>query len=307
MDLLAALGVLVRVAETGSFSAVARERQVSQSAVTRQISQLEEHFQVRLFHRTTRRLSLTDDGEVLLGHARIVLDEVETMEVALGKQSSSPTGLVRIGVTVAGSRFLTPRLPLLLDAHPGLKVELVVSDRFTDMIEERLDLALRAGEQTDSSLRARIAGTFGRAVVAAPAYVERHGAPSSLSMLAEHVCLVHDIGPESDVWRFDTPDGVQSVRVSGGFIANDSSAVRLAARAGHGIALLAEIQVFDDLRDGVLVRLLNEYEAQRRPVYVVYPSRRHLAPRTRLVMEFLLQQYRLIEGVLAGEADAVQV
>ena len=253
------LGVLVRVAETGSFSAVAREREISQSAVTRQISQLEEHFKVRLFHRTTRRLSLTDDGEVLLGHARTVLDEVETMEVALGRQSSSPTGLVRLGITVVGSRFLTPRLPLLLDAHPGLKVELMVSDKVTDMIEERLDLAVRAGEQTDLSLRARIAGMFGRAVVAAPSYLERHGAPSSPSDLTEHVCLVHDTGPELDVWAFDTPDGVQTVRVSGGFIANDSSAVRLAARAGHGIALLAEIQAFDDLRDGTLVRLLNEY------------------------------------------------
>jgi DNA-binding transcriptional LysR family regulator len=165
MDLLGALGALVRVAEIGSFSAVARERQVSQSAVTRQIVQLEQHFGVRLLHRTTRRLSLTDDGEMLLGHARALLDTVEGMEAALGRQSSSPTGLVRVGVTMVGARFLAPRIPLLLARHPGLKVELVVHDRFGDMVEERLDLALRVGELTDSSLRMRLVRMVSLAVV----------------------------------------------------------------------------------------------------------------------------------------------
>src|SRR4029077_9810619 len=138
MDLLGALGVLVRVVETGSFSAVARERDLSQAAVARQVSQLEEHFGVRLFHRTTRKLSLTDDGEMLLGLARPVLDGVDGLEAALGRQSASPVGLVRVGVTVAASRLLAQRLPILLADHPGLKVELVVGDRLGDMIEERL-------------------------------------------------------------------------------------------------------------------------------------------------------------------------
>src|SRR5246127_3932612 len=113
MDLLGALGVLVRVVETGSFSAVARERDLSQGAVARQISPLEAHFGVRLFHRTTRKLSLTDDGEMLLGLARPVLDGVDGMEASLGRQSASPTGLVRVGFTVAASRFLAQRLPSL--------------------------------------------------------------------------------------------------------------------------------------------------------------------------------------------------
>ena len=128
MDLFGALGILVRVVETGSFSAVARERELSQAAVARQVSQLEEHFGVRLFHRTTRKLSLTDDGEMLLGLARPVLDGVDGLEAALGRQSASPVGLVRVGVTVAASRLLAQRLPILLADHPGLKVELVVGD-----------------------------------------------------------------------------------------------------------------------------------------------------------------------------------
>ena len=151
MDLFGALGVLVRVVETGSFSAVARERELSQAAVARQVAQLEDHFGVRLFHRTTRKLSLTDDGEILLGLARPVLDGVEGIEAALGQQSAAPVGLVRVGVTVVASRFLAQRLPILLADHPGLKVELVVGDRFGDMIEDRLDLAMRVGEITCQS------------------------------------------------------------------------------------------------------------------------------------------------------------
>jgi len=158
MDLLGALGILVRVVETGSFSAVARERELSQAAVARQVSQLEEHFGVRLFHRTTRKLSLTDDGEMLLGLARPVLDGVDGLEAALGRQSASPVGLVRVGVTVAASRLLAQRLPILLADHPGLKVELVVGDRLGDMIDERLDLAMRVGEIKDASLVARRSG-----------------------------------------------------------------------------------------------------------------------------------------------------
>jgi DNA-binding transcriptional LysR family regulator len=303
MDLLGALGVLVRVVETGSFSAVAREREVSQAAVARQISQLEEHFGVRLLHRTTRKVSLTDDGQVLLGFARPVLEDVEGMEAALGRQSASPVGLVRVGVTVTGSRFLSQRLPTLLADHPGLKVELVVSDRFGDMIEDRLDLALRMGETTDASAVVRRSWTGARVAVAAPSYIERHGKPSTPAELTNHTCIVHDVGPASDVWTFVTPEGPQDFRVSGGFLANDSRAVRLAARSGYGIAFLVLLEVFDDLRSGQLVRVLSDFPAPALPFSLVYPSRRHLAPRTRLVLEFILEQVRQVRAMLATESD----
>jgi DNA-binding transcriptional LysR family regulator len=292
MDLLGALGALVRVAETGSFSAVARERHVSQSAVTRQIVLLEQHFGVRLLHRTTRRLSLTGDGEILLGHARTVLDTVEGMEAALGRQSSSPTGLVRVGVPVVGAQFLATRIPVLLARHPGLKVELVAHDRFGDMVEERLDLALRPGELNDSSLRMRLVRMVSLEVVAAPIYLERRGAPAAPADLANHACLIHDAGPDPDLWHFTSADKTLSVRVSGRFIATDNVPVRLAALAGHGIAMLPDLQVVDDVRAGQLVRLLSEYPSQRLPLHLVYPSRRNLAPRTRVVMDFLLEQVR---------------
>jgi DNA-binding transcriptional LysR family regulator len=299
MDLLGALGVLVRVAETGSFSAVARERELSQAAVARQVSQLEEHFGVRLFHRTTRKLSLTDDGEMLLGLARPVLDGVDELEAALGRQSASPVGLVRVGVTVAASRFLAQRLPSLLADHPGLKVELVVGDRHGDMIEDRLDLAMRIGEIADASLVARRSGTAAYVAAAAPSYIKRHGEPSSPAELANHTCILHGVGPDSDVWTFATPQGPEDFRVSGGFLANDVRAVHVAARTGYGIAYLALFEVFDDLRSGRLVRVLRDFPAPGVPYSLVYPSRRHLAPRTRLVMDFIWEQFRQAQAELA--------
>jgi DNA-binding transcriptional LysR family regulator len=303
MDLLGALAVLVRVVETGSFSAVARERELSQAAVARQVSQLEEHFGVRLFHRTTRKLSLTDDGEMLLDLARPVLNGVDGLEAALGRQSASPVGLVRVGVTVTGSRLLAQRLPALLAEHPGLKVELVVGDRFGDMIEDRLDLAMRVGEVTDASLVVRRWGTASFVVVAAPSYIERKGKPFTPADLASHACIVHDVGPGSNVWTFVMPDGSQQFQVSGGFLANDVSAVHVAAHSGYGIALLPLFEVLDDLRGGALVRLLSEFPAPGVPLSLVYPSRRHLAPRTRVVFEFILEQARQVQAMLAAVAD----
>jgi DNA-binding transcriptional LysR family regulator len=305
MDLLGALQVFVRVTETGSFSAVAREGPTSQSAVTRQIAQLEQHFGARLFHRTTRRLSLTEDGQGLLSHARHLLETAEEMEAALGKQSSSPTGLVRVGLSVSAGRFMAPRLPTLLAQHPGLRVELVMRDQFSDMVEERLDLALRGGEIADASLVARRIGQLGRAVVAAPLYLERHGAPSVPADLLSHTCLIHDTAADAEVWRFTGPEGPINVRVNGAFIANDSEALNLAARAGHGIALLPEFQVIDDLRAGRLFRLLDGYPSQRLPVHIVYPSRRNLAPRTRVVMDFLVAQTRELAALLAAGAEVL--
>jgi DNA-binding transcriptional LysR family regulator len=305
MDVLGGLQTFVRVNETGSFSAVARELNTSQSAVTRQVAQLEQHFGVRLFHRTTRRLSLTDDGQALLTHATHLIASAEEMEAALGRQSGEPRGLVRLGTSVAGGLFLATRLPVLLARHPGLSVELIMRDQHSDMIEERLDLAFRSGEIADVSLVARRAGVLGRAVVAAPIYLERSGAPSTPAELADHVCLIHDATPDPSVWRFAGPDGPMSVQVTGAFLANDSESVRRAARAGHGVALLPEIQVLDDLRAGRLFRLLEDYPSQRVPVHIVYPSRRNLAPRTRVVMDFLLQQVQEITALLAQGAEVL--
>jgi len=191
----------------------------------------------------------------------------------------------------------------LLADHPGLKVELVVSDRFGDMIEDRLDLAMRMGEVTDASVVVRRLGTAWFVVVAAPSYIERKGKPSMPAELASHTCIVHDLGPASNVWTFATSEGSEQFQVSGGLLANDVSAVHLAARSGYGIALLPLFEVLEDLRSGMLVRVLSEFPAPSVPLNLVYPSRRHLAPRTRVVFEFILEQVRQVQAMLATVTD----
>jgi len=310
MDLFAALTTFARVAETGSFSAVGRETGMSHSAVTRMVGQLEEHFGVRLFQRTTRRLSMTEDGQDLLGHARQIISATEEMEGALGRQRSSPTGLVRLGVPVAASRFLVPRLPGLLERYPGLSIELVIGDRFGDLIEERLDIALMVGETPDSSMIARTVGTFGRIAVASPVYLERHGAPTHPKDLEKHTCIIHERGPDSHRWRFAGPEGDIQVQVSGPIRANNSETVRQAALSGLGIAQLGELQMVDDVRAARLYRLLADYTPPRQDILLVYPSRRHLPPRVRVLIDALADNVRLLTNRLAdvkiwGENESV--
>jgi DNA-binding transcriptional LysR family regulator len=305
MDMISALRCFIRVVETGSFTAVARESRISPSPVTRQIAQLEQHFKARLFHRTTRHLSLTDDGQSVLTHALRLVDGADEMEAALGRQRISPTGLVRLGTSIAGALVLAPRLPLLLARYPGLMVELVIRDQFSDMVEARLDLEWRSGEIADASLVARRIGETGRAVVAAPSYLQQYGAPSVPDDLIAHTCLIHSAMPDPNTWRFVGPEGPLAVHVTGAFIANNSAVVVRAVRAGHGIALLPEIEVVDDLQAGRLRRLLKDYPSQIMPVYIIYPSRHNLAPRTRVVMEFVIEQMREIQALLATGAKVL--
>jgi DNA-binding transcriptional LysR family regulator len=294
--------------ETGSFSAVAREAGTSHSAATRLISQLEDHFGVRLFHRTTRRLSLTEDGQDLLNHARHLLETTQQMEASLGRQRASPAGLVRVGIPPAVATLIVPRLPAIFRRYPDLSVELVVGERFGDLVEERLDLALQRGQPSDTSVVTRTIGTFGRILVAGPAYLERRGAPHQPSDLTQHSCVIHDTGPDSTRWRFTGPEGPVEVQVTGPFRSDNGEVVHRGVLAGFGVALLPESQVVDDIRAARLYRVLADYPSGRDQVFVVYPSRRHLAPRTRVMIDFLVElghaeEVRLADARVWGENE----
>jgi DNA-binding transcriptional LysR family regulator len=301
MDMLRALGTFVRIVETGSFSAVARETNTTPSAVTRLVGQLEEHFRVRLFHRTTRHLSLTEDGQDLLEQARHIVDATAELDDSIGQQRTAPTGRVRVGLTAGAARLVTSALGDLLSRYPGLSVEFVVREQLGDLIEDRLDLAMRLGQPTDTSLVGRSVGTFGRALVAAPVYLERHGAPSSPPDVREHTCVVHENGPGSATWRFLGPGGPHDIEVASAFSANNSDVVRQSVLAGHGMGLLPEPQVLDDILSARLYRLLPDYPTERTQVFLVYPSRRHLAPRTRVVIDFLVERFSAVGARLADE------
>jgi DNA-binding transcriptional LysR family regulator len=298
MDLLRDLRAFVRTVETGSFAAVARETHESHSAVTRQIAQLEAHFGVRLLHRTTHGMSLTDDGRELLGYARQMLEVEDAMEGALRSQSVSPKGTVRLGTSIGFSVFLVPRIPLLMERHPELSLELVAADQFPDLIEARLDVAVRPGPFADASLVARQIYALRRITLASPSYIERHGTPAVPEDLRNHRCLLHEL--DAGIWRFKGPDGPIEVAVPSRFCANSSEVLHDLTLNGEGIALISEPRVINDIRAGRLRPVLADYPAPLAPIFIVYPSRRYLPPRTRVVIDFLVEQVRDLSSLELG-------
>ncbi len=294
MDLLAGLRTFIRVAESGSFSAVAREIGATQPAVSRQISALEQHLDARLIQRTTRSLMLTEDGRDLLDHARRVLDCVEEAETAVGRRQGAPSGLIRIATpAMFGRLYVAPRMRRLLDRYPELSVELHMSDSITDMIAAGIDLAIRGGSVQEASLVARRIGSSARAVVASTEYLERNGTPAHPSDLARHSCIVLLQGATPNEWRFDGPGGAVAVGIAGRFRTDSTEAIREVVAAGLGFALAPAWVFGDDLTTGRVQPVLQRYQAERVAIHAVYPSRRNLAPRTRAVIDFLLDEFRL--------------
>jgi len=294
MDLLAALRTFVRVAESGSFSAVAREVGATQPAISRQIGALEQHLEARLIQRTTRSLTLTEDGRDLLNHARRVLDCVEEAETAVGRRQGTPSGLVRIATPAAfGRLYVAPRMRRLLDRYPELSVELHMSDIVTDMIAGGIDLAIRGGTVQEASLVSRRIGASARYVIASTEYLERNGVPAHPSDLARHSCIAFLQYSTPNEWRFEGPGGTVSVAISGRFRTDSSEAVREAVVSGVGLALTPSWVFGADLDSGRVQAVLQRYQAEQVPIHAVYPSRRNLAPRTRAVIDFLLDEFRL--------------
>ena len=294
MDLLAALRIFTRIAETGSFSSVAREMGATQPAVSRQIAALEAHLGARLFQRSTRSLTLTEDGRELLGHARGVIEAVEATEAAIGRRRVSPSGLVRLGCPgVFGRMYVAPRLHLLLARYPDLSVDLSMADQVVDMVQEGLDLSIRVGEVQDASLVARRIGSTTAIAVASEAYLARMGEPMHPTDLERHECIIFSRFPSPETWNFEGADGKFAVPISGRMRTNGIEAVIEAALAGVGVALVPMWMMQGDMMGTRLRQILQAWRPPRRPISVVYPSRRFLAPRTRAVIDFLVDEFRL--------------
>lgn len=294
MDLLAAYRVFQRVAQAGSFSAVAREIGTTQPAVSRQVAALEEQLGARLIQRSTRRLVLTEDGRDLLSHVDRVLEAVDESLGAVGRRRGAPGGLVRLGASVTfGRLYVAPRMGRLLARYPELSVDLSLSDGRQDMIEEGLDLVIRAGRIMDTSLVARRVGSVSMLIVASAAYLDKRGEPASPADLAAHDCIVFDRWPTPREWQFEGADGTTSVRVDGRFSTNSLEAVREAVLAHMGVAILPAWVLREALKDGTVRPILKRWQPPRIALHAVYPSKRHLAPRTRAVIDFLLDEFRL--------------
>ncbi|HEX4260775.1 MAG TPA: LysR family transcriptional regulator [Acetobacteraceae bacterium] len=298
MDMLAAFRVFARVAECGSFSAVAREIGATQPAVSRQVAALEDHLDTRLIQRTTRSLTLTQDGQDLLAHIRGVLERVDESLEAVGRNRGAVSGLVRIGSTQTfGRRYLMPHMPALLEHYPGLSVNLTLNDERQDLIAAGLDLVVRIGTIADSSLVARRIGSVATLIVASEDYLARRGEPRHPAELAHHECIIYDRFSDAHEWHLAGPDGPIAVIVQGRFSTNSMEAVREAVLRGMGIGIFPAYMGPDTVgsvggRAASLRTILQPWQTKRTPLHAVYPSRRHLAPRTRAVIDFLIAAYR---------------
>lgn len=304
VDLLAAFRTFVRVAEAGSFSAVAREQGTTQPAISRQIAALEEHLGSRLIQRTTRSLTLTEDGRDLLDHAREVLQTVEEAEAAIGRRRSAPVGLVRIAVpTTFGRFYIIPRLPRLLDRYPDLSVEMVLADRTADLVAEGLDMAICGGAINDASLVSRRIASATRHVLVSAEHLETHGPIEHPTELATRACIIYSGAAEPHQWTFSGPEGPFTVHVDGRFRANSLEGVREATLAGLGFALIPSWYFPDEIASGQVRRVLRDWPMERVPIHAVYPSRRNLAPRVRAVIDFLVDEFRL-DPVISSYGEA---
>lgn len=284
-DIVRSLRLFVRLTEEGSFSALARRRNLSHTTIARSIDDLEAHFGVRLFHRTTRRLTLTRDGERLLEHAATILDQVGQAEADLAGAVAA-RGLVRIGVTTALGLHYAQRLAGLRARHPDLRIELLVADWRDAADDGGLDLWLIPGGE--SSADAVPLGEIARVLVAAPAYIAARGEPRCVEDLAAHDCLTYGYGARAEPWPVDGRD----LRVEGFLRANSSEAVLRATRGGLGIGLLPRIQVEDDLVAGLVVEVMAGARIPPIPVSAAHGFRGMRMPmRARVAMDFLAEAF----------------
>ena len=265
---------------------------MSQPAISRQIAALEDHVGERLLQRTTRSLTLTDDGRDLLGHAARVLDALEEAETAVGKRRGSVSGLVRLSVPVTfGRLYLAPWIGRLLVAHPALEIDLLLNDAPADLVADGIDLAIRAGAVADSSLIVRRIGSVSRYILASTAYLETRGRPETPADLARHDCLILTSSAAPTNWAFSGRLGPVSVPVKGRLRSNSGDTIRAGVLLGYGIAALPAWYFRDEISQGRVQILLRDWELPPTPVHLLYPSRRNLAPRVRVTMDFLLNEF----------------
>ena len=294
MDIVAAMQVFVRVAEAGGFTSVARETRSTQPTVSRLVASLEEHLGARLFHRSTRAVSLTDDGKQFYELARHVLEAVAEAENAIGKRRTRAFGRLRLSIPVAFGRLhVAPRIPRFLESNPEVQIELVMSDSFIDLVGEGIDLAVRIGEIADPTLIARRIGTTRRVTAASRRYLERRGEPLHPADLATHDCIIYTRLATGNEWHFASPDGEIVVPVQGRYHADNSEGVREGVLNGLGVSVIPVWLFSDEVARGDVRIILRNFEPTSFPIQAVYPSRRLVPTKVRAMIEFLASEFGL--------------
>ncbi|GAB3047716.1 LysR family transcriptional regulator [Stenotrophomonas tumulicola] len=289
MDTLDAMRVFVAVVERNGFSAAAEALGMSTAGVTRQIAALEKRLSTRLLNRTTRRVSPTTTGAAYYDQCLRLLAEFDALEASIGAQALVPSGTLRINAPVSyGIARLGPLLASYRAAHPQVELDLSLSDRLVDMVEEGYDLAIRITRSPHPSLIARRLGEAQIRLCASPAYLAQRGHPTHPQELAAHDCLGYSYWTGGDQWTLRGPGGEASVAVSGSLRVNNGDVLREAAIAGLGIILQPDFLVEQALADGRLQPVLPGWDVPPIGIYAVYASRSHLAPKVRSFIDHLL-------------------
>ena len=274
MDRLQAMHMFVRVVETGSFSKAAREFATTQPTVTKQVAATEARLKVRLLNRNTRGVSLTETGALYYEKCKSIVHEAEEADNIVRLRQSQAQGLLRVGTSVAfGRRVIVPLVLDFMAQHPQVKVDLSFEDRYTDLVAQGIDVALRMGKLADSTLGARFLGTNPWVMVASAPYLKQHGTPKRPADLTGHNALVYSSVQGDDVWRLAGPKGEPvTVQVTGRFRSNNLSAVLAAARSGLGIAALPRYVAGDSLVAGHVVEVLKDHALPEQEIHAVFPS-----------------------------------
>lgn len=277
----------VYVAENESFTLASKKMAISTAQVSRQISALEKRLNIKLFYRTTRKVSLTEEGRIFYQHCRSVLDGLDAAERAITNLQSKPQGKIKLTAPVTyGEKQILPLVNNFIKQYSDVEVSAYLSNRQIDIVEEGYDLAIRLGKLSDSTMMAKKLGKRTNYVCASPDYLDKHGIPHSILELNKHSCLLGT----NDYWHFRESGREKSIRVTGRLRYNNGYSLTDAALKGIGIVQLPDYYVEKHMQSGKLVSILDNYRAPEEGIWAVYPQNRHLSPKIRLLVDYLAEQ-----------------
>jgi len=291
MDRMTSMATFVKVVESGGFSAAARTLSMSPSMVTAHVQSLEERLGVRLLNRSTRRVSLTEVGHAYYERCLQILADADDADLIAQALQSTPRGTLRLNTSIAIPPLLAPVIAEFAALYPEISINLTMTDRMIDLVEEGFDLAVRNMSVPDSSLVVRRVATYRFVVCGAPGYLAGRGIPRQPADLVHHNCLVYSHSAWGNEWRFAGPDGEQSVAVAGNLQANSDNAMRLAAVHGQGLALAPSFLLIDEIKSGRLVPVLSEFLQTEHAINAIYPHRHHLSAKVRSFIDLLVKHF----------------
>ncbi|MEN3291086.1 MAG: LysR family transcriptional regulator, transcriptional activator for dmlA [Burkholderiales bacterium] len=298
-DTSSELAFFVLLAKKASLSATAREMNITPPAVTKRLAQMEQRLGVRLVNRTTRKVSLTSEGELYLAHATNILAEIREMEDLVASTRAAPKGLLRVNATLGfGRTTIAPLISQFAQRYPDVEVQLQLTDRPINLVEEAFDLGIRFGELPDTRLSARKIMSNRRFLCASPAYLKKYGHPAAPGELAHHRCIIHRQNDDAHgVWRLVKGRKTEPVKVRGTLSSNDGDVVLGWALDGHGILMRSEWDLAKYLESGRLQVVLPDYKLAPADLFVFYPTRRNMPAKVRAFIDFLAEGFSAGAGV----------